>query len=277
MERECQLQKEFETISSTRARIDAMFALMDRNLTALTSMYNENISSKWNGAFIYGLDSFHFQSKLLDVEFQDLKRQFLLINNRMYCEYYKLYRIVIDYIKQNVPEKRLHTFIQATNFPVYKDLEPYRVYSFDTVKDTHSSIIGLLHGIGEYIAMREQELSTHHQKQNIGLNINNFVLTFDYNVRIIREKHRLFESYLSFFHDLHSKRLNHFNDKMELLYRHMITDIHFDETESPVSVKLVCEEEIEKKTEDETAESNILLELIQEPVLGYETYGGDNL
>jgi len=231
------LRRDFDTISNTRLGVESIFVLMERNLGVLKTMYNETIQSNRNDVFMFGLDSFHFQSKLLDVEFDDLKRQFLLINNRMYCEYYKLYRLVVDYVKKNVPDKRLHNSIRSTNLPVYKDLEPYRVYAFDVVKDTHASIMGLLHGMGEYISVREQELATHRQKQNIGLNINNFVLTFDYNIRLVKEKLRLFEAYLAFFHDLHSKRLSHFNDKMNLLYRRMITDVHFDETGVPVEVQ----------------------------------------
>jgi hypothetical protein len=147
----------------------------------------------------------------------------------MYCEYYKLHKLVVEYVNTQVPEKRLKHMIQSTAFPAYKELEPYRVYPFETVKEVHASIIALLHGIREYIQTQELELETHRKRQNIGLNINNFVVTFEYNVHLVQEKARLFESYLGFFHDLHSKRLKHFSDKMNLLYTRMVTDVHFDD------------------------------------------------
>lgn len=223
------LKSDFETIHSSRSTIESIFALMERNLAILKSMYGEVIHQNKDAVFVFGLDSFYFQSKLLDVEFEDLKRQLLLINNRMYCEYYKLHKLVVEYVLKNVPEKRLKHMIQSTTFPAYKELEPYRVYPFETVKEVHASIIALLHGIHEYIKAQEHELEAHRKRQNIGLNINNFVVTFEYNVHLVQEKARLFESYLGFFHDLHSKRLKHFSDKMNLLYTRMVTDVHFDD------------------------------------------------
>ena len=58
-----------------------------------------------------------------------MKRLFLVINNRMYCEYYKLYKIIAEYVKDNIHDKKTQDLIKITNiFPVYKDLEPYKQY-----------------------------------------------------------------------------------------------------------------------------------------------------
>jgi hypothetical protein len=249
------LKTDFETIHSTRGTIESIFGLMERNLAVLKSMYAEVIRQNKDSVFVFGLDSFHFQSKLLDVEFEDLKRQLLLINNRMYCEYYKLHKLVVEYVNTQVPEKRLKHMIQSTVLPVYKELEPYRVYPFEKVKEAHASIIALLHGIRDYIQAQELELETHRKRQNIGLNINNFVMTFEYNVRLVQEKARLFESYLGFFHDLHSKRLKHFSDKMNLLYTRMVTDVHFDDASTMYSDK--AEDSTQKKSAKRVFQQNV--------------------
>lgn len=251
------LKSDFETIHSSRNTIESIFTLMERNLAILKSMYGEVIRQNKDSVFVFGLDSFYFQSKLLDVEFEDLKRQLLLISNRMYCEYYKLHKLVVEYVLKNIPEKRLKHMIQSTTFPAYKELEPYRVYPFETVKEVHASIIALLHGIHEYIQTQELELEAHRKKQNIGLNINNFVVTFEYNVRLVQEKARLFESYLVFFHDLHSKRLKHFSDKMNLLYTRMVTDVHFDDATSTTSMVGPVSDKTQKKSAKRAFQQNV--------------------
>jgi hypothetical protein len=94
--------------------------------------------------FVFGLDSFHFQSKLIDIEYDDMKRLFLAINNRMYCEYFKLHKIITDYIYANVTDKKITEFVKSNNYPVYKDLEPFREYKFETVLEIHENILNLL-------------------------------------------------------------------------------------------------------------------------------------
>jgi hypothetical protein len=63
----------------------------------LKVFYSEFIKDSKNAMFIFGLDSFHFQSKLIDIEYDEMKRMFLVINNRMYCEYFKLHKIIVEY------------------------------------------------------------------------------------------------------------------------------------------------------------------------------------
>ena len=52
--------------------------------------------------YLFGLDSFHFQSKLLVIENEDLMRLYSIIINRMYCEFFKLYKLMADYIGENI-------------------------------------------------------------------------------------------------------------------------------------------------------------------------------
>ena len=60
-----------------------------------------------------------------------------------------------------------------SKFPIYKDLEPYKQYSFDTIEEVHKTIILLLTGIHEYIVLKDSELDTFKMKQYSGFNINN--------------------------------------------------------------------------------------------------------
>jgi hypothetical protein len=79
------------------------------------------------------------------------------------------------------------------------------------------------------IINKENELKIHKKKQEIGLNINNFVTTFNYNIIMIKEKGMLFISYIEFFHNLHTKYLQRFTMKMNLMYTQVTNDIRFED------------------------------------------------
>ena len=117
-----------------------------------------------------------------------------------------------------------------SKFPVYKDLEPYKQYSFDTIEEVHKTIISLLNIINDYIVLKDTELENFKMKQYSGFNINNFVNTFDFNIVIIKQKLTLFMSYLEFFHNIHTKHFKRFSKKMKLMDDYINDDIQFDDS-----------------------------------------------
>jgi hypothetical protein len=225
-----QLKKNFLTIKDIRGKVTNIFTILEGHLLNLKKTYSEFVENNRQNLFVFGLDSFQFQSKLIDIEYEDMKRLFLAINNRMYCEYYKLYKIIAEYVKESIHDKKTQDLIKITNiFPVYKDLEPYKQYKFEMIQEIHENIILLLYEINEFIMNKENELQTHKKKQEIGLNINNFVSTFNYNIIMIKEKGMLFISYIEFFHNLHTKYLKRFTMKMELMFNQVTNDIRFED------------------------------------------------
>jgi hypothetical protein len=224
-----QLKKNFLTIKDIRDKVTNVSTILESHLLNLKKMYGEFVENNRQNLFVFGLDSFQFQSKLIDIEYDDMKRLFLSINNRMYCEYYKLYKIIAEYVKENIQDKKTQELIKTHIFPVYKDLEPYKQYNFEMIHDIHENIILLLYEINEFIINKENELQNYKKKQEIGLNINNFVTTFNYNIIIIKEKCMLFISYIEFFHNLHTKYLQRFAMKMNLMYTQVTHDIRFED------------------------------------------------
>ena len=227
-----ELKDNFTTIVSTREDVIFIMETVSQRIEKLKEMYSDFIKNNKNNLFVFGLDSFHFQSKLIDIEYEDMKRMFHAINNRMYCEYYKLYKIVSDYITHHVTDKKILESIKTnSNFPVYKDLEPFKVYNFEHVQELHENIILLLNSICHYLTSKNYELQNHETKQYIGLNIDNFVNTFGYDIFIMREKVNLFISYIEFFHNLHSKFLNRFSKKMQFMMVQLNSDVNFEKKE----------------------------------------------
>jgi hypothetical protein len=224
------LKTEFNNISLVRSKIINVFESLKNKSDKLKNLYSEFIKQSNTQLFVFGLDSFHFQSKLIDLEYDDMRRIFLFVNNRMYCEYFKLYKLICSYVIENISDKKILEIIKGNNFPVYKDLEPFKDYKFETTMDIHHNILILLNSIAGIVNNRENELSIHRSKQLIGLNIDNFVNSFNYEIILMKEKINLFLSYIEFFHKLHSKYLKRFSNKIQLMSNHVNSDIQFDET-----------------------------------------------
>ena len=140
---------------------------------------------------MFGLDSFMFQSKMIDYEYSDMQKYFLALNNRMYCEYYKLYKLVLEYIEQNngISQNKTFEMIKANSkFPVYKDLEPYKQYDFQHTKELHEIILVILGSINSFIMNKEHDLKIYQEKNDIGFSLDNFVNTLNFNNNMMKEK-----------------------------------------------------------------------------------------
>ena len=225
-----QLKLNFTHIIDIREQVISIFDILQQRIDKLKLLYADFIKSNRDNLFIFGLDSFQFQSKILDIEYDDMKRLFLAINNRIYCEYFKLYNIIVSYVCETIKDKKaLEMFSINNSFPVYKDLEPFKQYKFEIIQEIHENILLLLSSTNNYIINKEHELKLHQGKQEIGLNIDNFVNTFNYNVSSIRDKTLLFITYVEFFHKLHIKYLRRFATKVQAMYNQINSDITFDE------------------------------------------------
>ena len=107
------LKSDFNDIINIRNTVKNVFDTLQVRIDRLRQIYAEFIKTNKSEMFVFGLDSFHFQSKLIDIEYDDMKRLFLAINNRMYCEYFKLYKIVTEYVYENIRDKKITEIIKT--------------------------------------------------------------------------------------------------------------------------------------------------------------------
>ena len=90
----------FDYVKEMSSEIGCLFEGLDTRITKLKDVYkdfikNANaIKSPDVNPFIFSLDSFYFQTSLLHREVNYLKDCKLIIINRMYGEYYKLFNLI---------------------------------------------------------------------------------------------------------------------------------------------------------------------------------------
>lgn len=225
------LKAEHVEIISLKEENKQLFEKLKSKIMQLQGWYNKYVAEHKDHLFIFGLDSFHYQGKIIDVEYEDMMRLYCSISNRMYCEYYKLYQIMIKYIMDSVKDKKVIDIVTSNNnFPMYKDLEPYKQYGSETISQLHDIVLLLFSGLKNVLDKKEEELRMHKVKNDIGLNIDNFIQTFQFDNIVLEQKLSLFISYMEFFHKMHIKYLKRFTSKMNLFSSQIDHDIKIDST-----------------------------------------------
>ena len=240
-----ELKTTFHKIVGLKNDNDKKMAMLDSKTKHLKNIYNDFIKYNNEILCVFSLDSLHFQSKVIDIEYDDMKRLFSCILNRMYCEFFKLYKIITEYIKTSITDKKIKELLNIHNqYPVYKDLEPYKVYEFETIESIHAVVLELLVSLINLYLTKEDELKKYQNKNKVGFNIDNFVNTIMFNNIMLREKIHLFINYLTFFHKLQIKYLTRYTHKLELVISQLDSDIDFEEKKDSIEEepKMVVEE-----------------------------------
>jgi hypothetical protein len=114
-------------------------------------------------------------------------------------------------------------------YPIYKDLEPFKVYEFNIIENIHDVILELMRSLINLNTQKDGELKKYQSKNKFGFNIDNFVNTIMFNNIMLREKIHLFINYLSFFHKLQIKYLSRYINNLELVISQVDSDINFEE------------------------------------------------
>ena len=247
------LKNDFTTIIDFKENNISSLQLLESRIKKIKEIYADFINTNRDNLFVFTLDSFHFQGKLIDIEYEDMLRLFYALTNRMYCDYYKLFKIIIDYVREYVPDKKLNEIIKVNdNFPAYKDLEPFKQYEFHYIKSLHEIILVILTYLNTYIINKDHDLKVYQSKNKIGLNIDSFVNTFNFNNIVMKEKTALFITYIEFFHKLHTKYLKRFTMKLQLMLSQINNDIKLDnpndtKTQKKIVLNDLKENNIDKK------------------------------
>ena len=161
---------------------------------------------------VFGLDSFHYQCRLFDLELKHAQEQYSFLNNRMYCDYYKLYHVVRLFVSetfQHEPKKR--------TFPVYKDLEPYKLYEMSDITLLYEDISEMIRRGMMEISKKEKEVARDAQEK--GLHLEHFIHHRASNHSLLTTKIELYEKYLHAYHIYHMSFLSNLLERLKMLFR----------------------------------------------------------
>jgi hypothetical protein len=221
------IKKNFNYIKELRSNINNIFIEVKEKLNALDKIYIELINTHKNIDYIFGIDSFYFQNKLIEIEYDNMKSIFNGITNRIYCEYYKLYKMIYTYIAAELKDTILiEKLRQKKVYPIYKDLEPLKSYNFDLIIDIQRNIIETIEFLFNYLSNKESELRNVCTTSQLGINIENLVNYQTYSNTLLNEKINIFCKYLNVFHKHHNKYFSRLLIKGKMMIGIVNEDIH---------------------------------------------------
>jgi len=250
------LKTNFSNILSLKSEIAKTKLQVSEKLQHLKTIYGELLKSNSKKIFLFCLDSFYFQYKIFAIEMDNIDRFRILMNNRMYCDYYKLYNIILTSIKEN-PEITIDES-EIKSFPQYKDLEPFQEYKMDDIRDIHENILFLINKLHGQSTSKKFNIEHYNEKHRIGFSISNFINTLEYENRLLNEQISLYINYLSFFHISQKKQIQRLYLRIHEFHKEVNDNINVNQT---FSIDDIQEDQKLNKffiTSEEIAIENIL-------------------
>lgn len=219
------LKNNFESILALKRKVLQTKTEIHDRLQQVKKMYTELMKQNTKKVMLFCLDAFFFQYKSFMLEIENIEKFRVLLNNRMYCDYYKLYTLIIQYFKDHSVEID-NDDLNAKTFPVYKELEPSQEYKLEDVKGIHASILYLINTLHIKSEGQRNTISGYSDDSKIGYSISNFLNTLQYENMILQEQTNLFLNYLAFFHISQKKQLKRVLSKLEDFTNEMDNNLH---------------------------------------------------
>ena len=241
------LQTEFSEIIHLYKDIQNQRIEIQEKLGQVKEIYNELIKNNNKKIFLFCLDAFYFQYKVLNIEMDNLNRFTALINNRMYGDYYKLYTIMItktahyictdcsgldsagsskpvDSAGSSKPVDSTNPICLTKIISPYNDLEPFHEYPIADTQSLHQDIIIIIEKIFEYYTKKNQEIHDYNMNK-IGISIDSFINTLEYDNNLIQEQLQLYVNYTSFFHKTQIEYLSKLANKIVVFHSEIDEDM----------------------------------------------------
>ena len=173
------------------------------------------------------LDSFNHQLNLILCEKDNYQTILNVFLNRMYGEYYNLYKNIIKFIKP-LTENQMIIIESKKNYPIYKILETEIVYDFEYTEYLNIEISNIIDKLFFYINSEKENLKIDLDKTENGIHLNNFVQEKTYNINILDEKNKLFNNKLSNYKLFQIKFLKRLLLKLQILFYQLEYDININ-------------------------------------------------
>lgn len=220
------LRNDFENIISLKREISKIKTVVAAKIEQLKNVYNDLIKSNNKKIFVFCLDSFYFQYKTFAMEMEHIDSFRTLMNNRMYCDFYKLHMLIQHYIGEHADLNIID--IETKTCPVYKDLEPFHEYKLDDIKNVHANVLELIYKLYEKCAVITDEIDHYNERHHIGFSISNFLNTLGYENKLLHDQVSLFVNYVSFFHISQRKQLTRLYSRMQEFYKDVEENININ-------------------------------------------------
>lgn len=254
-----QINTLFENVKELRDEMFSNFNDIQTKIKSLKEVYVEVSKRHQNSECNLGVDSLYFQNELITREYNNQQELFTFINNRIYCEYYKLYHMITEYVKNDIQSPDLTKQITSSiSFPKYKSLEPLKEYDFTYVSQLYTHIVNVISNLNSYTEVQKNDLLVDNRRMEMGLNIDNVVHSQIFLHSVLNEKIKMFTQYLKTFQTHHIKYLTRLSSKIKLVLNIIKDDIGMRKSPTPIADSGA---EI-KDCEDDTQTDKVVIDVV---------------
>jgi len=207
------LSKEFDEIIEKRNIIKEKYKTLESKLANMKSKYSSLVQNNQKKIFIYCLDSFFFQYKILLLELHHYDKVNKAVFNRMYGDYYKLFLGIVENCQKTAFE--IDGLTNIENIPPYKDIDAKVEYKTEDLVKLHTGILAILKQLSTHYEEKNANIQSQDEASDIGFSITSFLDTLGYENRLLYEQIKLYNSYLQFYHSSQNGYLDKTLGKME--------------------------------------------------------------
>jgi len=219
------MKSDFQEVLQIHLDIKTNKSNINEKIGQLKTLYQNLVKKNAKKIFLFCLDSFYFKYKTLVIELDNLSKFTLLIHNRMYGDYYKLYNIILTQFHDSGIEFSNSLSEYSKKYPVYKDLEPFHEYKMSDIINIHSDILNLINCHYMHYLGKEQNISIHNSSTCVGTSITSFMQTLEYENVLVREQISIYVNYLAFFHNSQRDYLNKLLLKIQIFQKEIEEEI----------------------------------------------------
>ena len=224
------LKRDFKTIIKLKLNIAKTIQEVNDKILLLKNEYNQLLQTNTKKIFLFCLDSLFSQFKSFSLELENIEQSKKVLNNRTYCDFYKLNNIIINYCKENKNDLMINDKLIINNFTIYKDLEPFQEYNLDDIQIVHSNILLLIDELYMNSVDKTKQIEDYNNNHNIGFTISNFINTLEHENALLKHEISLFMNYISFFHISQKKQLQRLLAKLEEFYKEVYENLDVNRT-----------------------------------------------
>jgi hypothetical protein len=216
------LNHEFTVVKENIHSVNTNIASIKTKLDKLRCVYSKMISTNSHKKiFLFCLESFNFQIKSFSVDSDNLHKCLMLVSNRVYCDYYKLFKLIktlFDDYGYNFPK-------QISKTHTYDILNPFFEYSVADIDKIHGDVCALINALIEYYNYNCSKIANYTSKSQTGISIFNFIKTLEYDNSVLKDQIVLYLNYMDFFKITQTKYLAKLVGKTDLLKKEIDDEI----------------------------------------------------
>ena len=248
------LKNKFENIKDYKIDIENVITYINNKTTILSEMYN-NYLKQINDVTNYrlSLDTFNFQTKLINLERENYEKILKIFLNRMYGDYYKLYKKLVDYVTENVKNVKI---VVNRDYPKYKDLEILTEYKFELIDCVYTSTLSILNELSNYCIKENHAIKEIEKKQDNGININNFLSEKKYFIIILEQKINFYYDIIKGYIEFQVKFCKRFYIKLKLMYAQLSQDINLETSINKTDTFILSKENTASESSDSGNEND---------------------